>query len=141
MPENDELDLRMDPAELYREEIFTDRKIGTIRQLFPVRSDGSPDPDRPTLFVGQTQLVTAGGMLPLSFDIPATTLAQAVEGFGNAARVAIEETMRELQEIRRQAASSLVIPDTGTAASILGGGGGGLPPGGGLPGGGKIRLR
>jgi hypothetical protein len=134
MAETDDLELRMDPADLYREEIFTDRKIGTIRQLFPVRSDGSADASRTVVFVGQTQLVTAGGMLPLSFEIPAATLAEAVERFGATARVALEETMRELQELRRQASSSLVIPEPGAAASLLG-------PGGGPPGGGKIRLR
>ncbi len=34
--------------------------------------------------------------------------------------------MRELQEMRRQQASSLVIPDAGTASAIAGSGG--LPP-------------
>jgi len=133
MADPNEIDFAMDPAELYREEVFTDRKIGTIRQLIPVKSDGTVDPSRPVLFGGQTQIVTAGGMLPLSFDIPATTLAEAVAKFGAAGQVALEETVREIQELRRQAASSLVIPEPGAASSILGGGA--PPPGG------KIRLR
>ncbi len=134
MAEPNEIDFAMDPAELYREEVFTDRKIGTIRQLVPVKSDGTVDPSRPVLFAGQTQIVTAGGMLPLSFDIPATSLAEAVARFGAAGQVALEETVREIQELRRQAASQLVIPEPGAASSILGSGG--TPPGGG-----KIRLR
>src|SRR5579885_699508 len=115
MADPDALDLSMDAAQLYREEVVTDRRIGTIRQLVPVRPDGSPDPSRATVFAGQTQILTAGGVLPLSFDIPAATL---------------EEALRELQELRPEAASQLIIPDTGTTASILGPGGMPVPPGG-----------
>jgi hypothetical protein len=120
-----ETDMQMDATQLYREEAFTDRRIGTIRRLTPTRSDGSPDPSRPVLFAGQTQLLTAGGMLPLTFDIQASTLEEALQKFGAAAKVALEETVHELQELRRQAASQLVIPDT-AATSILGRGGPGL---------------
>ncbi|HLK09849.1 MAG TPA: hypothetical protein VKW76_00540 [Candidatus Binatia bacterium] len=134
MSDSDAIELAMDGAQLYREEIFTDRRIGTIRQLVPVKADGSPDPSRATTFAGQTQILTAGGVLPLSFEIPAGTLDEAVRGFGAAAKAALEETMRELQELRREAASQLVIPEPGTTASILG-------PGGMLPRGGKPRLR
>jgi hypothetical protein len=113
-----ESDLQLDGSQLYREEVFTDRQIGTIRRLTPTRSNGSPDPSRPVLFAGQTQLLTAGGMLPLTFDIEARTLEEAVQKFGAAAKVALDETAHELQELRRQAASQLIIPDT-AAASIV----------------------
>ena len=36
-------DAAMDAASLYREEIYTDRKVGTLRVLQPVKSDGTPD--------------------------------------------------------------------------------------------------
>lgn len=136
MAEQTEADLTMDPTSLYREDVFTDRKLGTIRHLVPVTADGAADASRPVFFIGQAQIVTPGGVLPLSFEIDAASLAEAVRNFGAAAKLAIEDTVRELQELRRQAASSLVIPDTGATASILGPGG--LPHGGG---GGKIRLR
>jgi hypothetical protein len=127
-------DLSMDPAGLYREDVFTDRKLGTIRQLVPVTREGSPDPSRTSLFVGQAQIATPGGILPLSFEIEANNLGEAIEKFGVAAKVAIEETVRELQELRRQAASQIVVPDAGAASQIL-------APGGMAPrGGGKIRL-
>jgi hypothetical protein len=70
--------------------------------------------------------MTPAGALPLSFEIDARTLAEACERFADGARVAFEETMRELQEMRRQQASSLVIPDAGTASALSGAGG--LPP-------------
>jgi hypothetical protein len=128
-----EFEPNMDAAELYREELYTDRRVGTIRVLVPVKSDGSTDVGRRTADVGQAQILTTAGMLPISFDIEAASLAEAVAKFGPAAKVALEETVRELQEIRRQAASQLVIPEPGTTSAILGGGG--VPPRGG-----KIHL-
>ena len=134
MASPNDIDLKLDAAGLYREETYTDHKIGTIRQLIPVKNDGSPDPGRGVIFTGQTQILTAGGALPLSFEIAAGTLPEAVEKFGAAAKVALEEMLRELQALRREAASQLVIPEPGAASSILGPGG--LPERGG-----KIRLR
>ena len=116
----------MDAAELCREDLYTDRKVGTIRVLTPVLPDGATDPARRVSYVGQAQIMTNAGMLPISFEIDASTLGEAVQKFGPAAKVALEETVRELQEIRRQAASQLVIPEPGTASAILGAGGG--PP-------------
>ena len=120
----------MDAASLYREEIYTDRKIGTLRVLIPVKSDGSPDAARAPQFQGEAQLMTNMGPLPISFDIEARTLAEAVEGYAEATKAGIERAMRELQEMRRQASSSIVLPPAGAS----------LPPGGPLGGGGKIQL-
>ena len=123
-------DAAMDAASLYREEIYTDRKVGTLRVMAPVTPSGAPDPSRPTVFQGEAQLMTNMGPLPISFDIEAKDLAEAVANYAEATKSGVERAMRELQEMRRQASSSLVIPQTGA---------GGLPPGG-LPGGGKIQL-
>jgi len=119
MAEPDDIKIEMDRGALYREQIFTDHKVGTIRQLIPVTSDGEPDPSRAVLFTGETQILTAGGMLPLNFDIPAATLTEAVEKFGPTAKVALEQMVQEIQALRRQAASGLVIPEPGAASSIL----------------------
>lgn len=106
----------MDAAQIYREETFTDRKVGTIRRLTPVTADGSTDPARPVLFVGQAQVMTPMGAVPISFELDATTLNVAIEKFGAAAEQAVHQTMRELQEMRREQASSLVIPDAAGGA-------------------------
>ncbi|MFN0037911.1 MAG: hypothetical protein ACKVP2_00150 [Burkholderiales bacterium] len=129
-------ELKMDPANLYREEIFTDRKVGTLRRMFPVKSDGSDDGARKVVFVGETQLMTPVGALPLAFEIEAATVGEAAEKFAEVAGVAVERAVRELQEMRRQASSSIVIPEGVPGAGM--GGLGGL--GGGFPGGGKIKL-
>ncbi len=123
------MDLSMDPAELYLEEIFTDRRVGTIRRLTPVNGEGEPDRAQPVTYTGETQVVTPVGTLPIAFEIEAASLGEAAQKFGELAKQAIERTMKELQEMRRQAASSIVVPQ------------GGLPPGmPGMPGGGKIQM-
>ena len=127
--EGKSLNLTMDAASVYREDVYTDRKVGTIRSLIPVKSDGSPDASRSALFVGEAQILTPMGAMPVSFEIEAANLAEAVEKYAAAAKEGVERTVKEIQEMRRQAASSIVIPQ----------GGGGLPPGA-LGGGGKIQF-
>lgn len=123
----------MDPAALYREEIYTDRKVGTIRTLSPVKADGSNDASRSVLYVGEAQLLTSMGAVPITFEIEAGSLEEAVKKFAENAKEAVERTVKDIQEMRRQAASSIVVPQGGM------GGVGGMGPGG-LPGGGKIQM-
>lgn len=119
--------ITMDSQSLYREDVFTDQKVGTIRRLTPVNANGEPDIARPTLYQGQAQMMTPAGVLPLSFDIPARTLAEACVGFAASAEKAMEETIEELKEMRRQAASSIVLPGEGGGMGGLGGPGGKFP--------------
>ena len=126
--ERDELKLELDADNLYQEEIFTDQKIGTIRRLTPVKRDGSTDAARPVLFIGETSLMTPAGTLPIHFRLEAADLASAAQQFSATANKAVQETMEQLRELRRQAASSIVVPDMSK---------GGM---GGLGGGGKIQI-
>jgi hypothetical protein len=103
-------ELKVDPNSLFLEEIFTDRRVGTIRRLTPVNKDGARDQARPVLYVGETQVLTPAGALPIAFEIGAGSLEDAAEKFGQLAKEAIERTVKELQELRRQAASSIVVP-------------------------------
>jgi len=133
--EHEMQDMQMDGSSLYREEVFTDRRIGTLRRMTPVKGDGSQDHDREVSFVGQAQLYTPAGSLPLSFEIPAASLEQAVAGFAESAKQAVDQALRELEEMRREAASSIMVPGAGGGLGGMGGMGG--APGGG----GKIQLR
>ena len=127
-------DATMDARALYREEIVTDRRVGTIRMMVPITDTGEKDASRPTIYAGEAQIMTNMGALPVSFDIEAKSLAEAVSGYADAAKAGIERTMRELQEMRREASSGLIVPPPGAASALTGGGlGGGLP-------GGKIKL-
>jgi hypothetical protein len=49
MAQRPEADPKMDSESLYREDIVTDRKVGTIRMLTPLKSDGTTDTGRPVL--------------------------------------------------------------------------------------------
>jgi hypothetical protein len=117
-------DPQMDAAGLYREEMFTDRKVGAIRRLTPVTPQGETDSARPVLFIGQAEIMTNMGPVPLSFEIEGKTLDQAIVGFSAAASVAIERTVQQIQEMRRQAASQLVVPQGGMPNLGAGGPGG-----------------
>ncbi|HET7649275.1 MAG TPA: hypothetical protein VFL15_01070 [Gammaproteobacteria bacterium] len=128
--QRNETKFEFDLNNLYREDVFTDQRVGTLRQLSPVRQDGSADAGRSVLYIGETSLLTPAGTLPVNFRIEAATLSEAFEKFTAAANQGIQETMEQLRELRRQAASSIVVPDMSK-------GGGGL---GGLGGGGKIQI-
>ena len=118
-------DVKLDPASLYQEDVFTDRRAGTIRRLKPITPDGAHDTTRQTLFSGQTQLLTPAGVLPLGFDIEANTLQEAIEKFPEGVKVALEQAIEEARELRRESASRIVVPDVGGGAIGPGPGGGG----------------
>jgi hypothetical protein len=121
-------DIAMDTGSLYKEETYTDRRVGTLQRLTPITASGDSDATRPVLFVGQTQVLTPAGALPLSFELQAATLEEAVGKFGEAAKQALARTMRRLEELRREQASSIIVP-------------GAAPPGGGTGGPGGRILR
>ena len=117
-PDLNSTELKLDPDKLYLEEVLTDRRIGTLRRLTPVTKDGKTDAARAVVYVGETQIMTPAGSIPIGFEIGAGSLEEAAEKFGPAAKEAIDRTVRELQELRRQASSSIVVPQ-----GPLGGGG------------------
>jgi hypothetical protein len=127
-------DIQMDGANLYREDVFSDRRVGTIQRLTPVTANGDDDPSRPVRFLGQASLMTPGGSLPISFEIEADSLEAAIDQFGARAGEAVQDTLNQLQEMRREAASGLVIPGQGGPGGGMGGapGGGFGGPGGGI---------
>lgn len=125
--QNDLPEVKLDATTLYREEVFTDRRAGTIRKLTPVKIDGSEDGSRAVLFSGQTQLLTPAGVLPLAFEIEADTLQGAIDRFPEGVKAALEQAIDEAREMRREQASRIVVPEVG-----------GMGPG--PAGGGKIKF-
>jgi len=103
-------DISMDASNLFQEEVYTDQKVGTIRKMTPITADGTVDETRAVQFIGQAQMMTPAGALPLTFDLEAQTLNEAVSKFAEGAQKSMEETMAELQELRRQQASQIVVP-------------------------------
>jgi len=129
--QNDLPEIQIDPKGLYREDVFTDRRAGSIRRLTPVTIDGAPDTTRPVLFSGQTQLLTPAGVLPLGFEIEAKTLEEALQKFPEGVKAALEQAIDEARELRREAASRILVPEVG---------GGVGPVSGPAAGGGKIKF-
>ena len=111
MAESEIQDVQMDAANLYREESYTDLKAGTMRKLVPVKVDGSDDPSREPIFTAATQVMTPGGVLPLSGEVEgAKTLADAVAGFAPAIKQAIADLREEMAAMQRERASQIVVP-------------------------------
>ena len=96
------MDAKMDPTALVREDVISDRRVGTIRMLTPITVEGVRDETRDVLFFGEAQIMTQVGALPINFQIEAKTLAEAVEG--------LAETLEKLREMRREAANQIVTP-------------------------------
>ena len=115
-------EMKMDPDALWREETYTDQKVGTIRVMTPVTRDGGPDATRKVQYVGQASIYTPAGALPISFDLEGPSLSDACRQFADAANKAVEETMEQLREMRRQQASSIVVPGQGPTGGLGGGG-------------------
>ena len=120
----------MDPNSLYREETFTDRRIGTIHVMTPVLPTGEDDPNRSKVFLGETQMRTAAGALPINFEIEAANIGEAAVKFADAAQEGAEKTIRQIEEMQREQANKIVIPGDQGMDQM----------GGGMPGGGKIHL-
>jgi hypothetical protein len=120
-----EKDTEMDPNGLFREENFTDQKLGTIRKLVPVKADGSDDPDRETTYFGAAQVMTPMGALPLNFQLDGNTIGEAASDFAAKAQIAVEEAGRELEKMRREQASQIVVPGQGGGNGMGSGGMGG----------------
>ncbi len=99
-----------DKQGLYREDSYTDRRVGNIRQMTPVTVAGERDESRPVLYMGATQIMTGAGPVPLNFDIPAANLGEAADQFGASAEQAVEEMAARLEALRREQASSIVVP-------------------------------
>jgi len=118
-----------DAANLYREEIFSDMKTGTIRRLVPVTAKGEPDPSRQAVYTASAQIATPGGLLPLSGEIEgAASLEEAAARFGETIEAAVADLRREMEAIQRERASQIVVPGRGAPlAGGLGGAGGAAP--------------
>ena len=102
-----------DGTNLYREERITDLKAGVLRQLIPIKDDGSVDEGRPVLLSGQTQVMSQAGPLPLDFPLEATTISAALAEFPGAVKKALENLAEEMREYERQQASRIVVPGRG----------------------------
>ncbi len=94
--------LVLDRRNLYREESFTDMKVGAVRRLTPVTADGAADDTRSPIYYGHTQLMSPEGPLPVSCTIEAGSLPEAISRFPEAMRREIEGLLDQLQQAQEQ---------------------------------------
>ena len=113
-------EIKLDAKSLYREEVFTDLRVGTLKQLTPVTSDGSRDMGRRMAYVGETQLMSQVGPLPVQAPIEADNLQQAMERFPAAVQGAVEAMIAEVKELQRKEMSRIVVPGAETTSKIVG---------------------
>jgi hypothetical protein len=127
--------IAMNQDELYREDVYTDRKVGAIKQLTPVTASGERDAARAIIFVGETQIMLGNTPLPINFEIEATTIGEAAQQFASLAQQEAEATVKRLQEMQREMQNKIVVPgQEGAGFGGMGGMGGMGGPGG------KIQL-
>ncbi len=104
-------DVKMDMANLYREEAYTDLKTGGIRKLVPINMDGSEDSARDAVYSGHTQVMSPHGPVPIQGTIEAETLEEAILGFPAAMEEAMNKMVEEAQKFQKEQASKIVTPD------------------------------
>lgn len=100
MNDKQQIDFTMDIDNLYREESIIDLKVGAIRYLVPVKADGTEDESREKKFMGQSQLMSPQGPVPLQALLKATTIKEAVEKFPKAMKLAMEAMMEKARRMQ-----------------------------------------
>ena len=113
-------EIKLDEKNLYKEEVFTDLRVGSLKQLTPVTKEGDRDLARPMGFIGETQLMSQVGPLPVQTRIEAENLQAAIERFPAAIQTAVEAMINEVKEHQRKEMSRIVVPGAETASKILG---------------------
>ena len=113
-------EIKLDEKNLYKEEVYTDLRVGSLKQLTPVTKEGERDLARPMVFIGETQLMSQVGPLPVQTRIEAENLQAAMERFPAAIQTAVEAMIEEVKEHQRKEMSRIVVPGAETSSKILG---------------------
>jgi len=103
-------EMQFDSNNLYKEENITDLKMGNIQVITPIKSDGSPDESRETMFIANTTVMSHMGAIPIQGPIEASTLEEATAAFPDAIEKAIEKMAEEAQQAQREEANRIVTP-------------------------------
>ena len=110
--QNQSAELKIDRSNLFKEETYTDLKVGIIKRMTPVKTDGSVDKTRKSVFVGQTSLMTPNGPLPIQAVIQAKELQQAIKKFPEAMQASMERLAEEAKKYQEQEKAKIEKPDS-----------------------------
>ncbi len=97
-----DIDFTIDQNNLYREESITDLKVASIRRMVPIKADGTEDTSRASVFIGNSQLMTPEGPLPIQAKLSATTLDEAMKEFPQAMRQSLDETIEHFKRLQQE---------------------------------------
>jgi hypothetical protein len=96
------INFSIDKNNLYREESLTDLKVGSIRRLIPLKTDGTVDDSRTEMFIGHTQLMSPEGPLPIQAELAAKTIDEAIDVFPEAMKQALAEMVEKIKQMQQQ---------------------------------------
>lgn len=97
-----DIDFSVDTDNLYREESITDLKVASIRRLTPVTADGSDDKTRSPIFLGQTQLMSPEGPVPIQSKLEANSLEEAWVEFPKAMQIKLAEIVEQMKTMQQE---------------------------------------
>lgn len=97
-----DIDFTVDINNLYREESITDLKVASIRRMVPIKPDGTEDPSRTPIFIGQTQLMSPDGPLPIQAELVGNNIEEAIAEFPNAMKKSLAEVIEKLKQMQQQ---------------------------------------
>ncbi|MDF7824048.1 hypothetical protein P4B35_08495 [Pontiellaceae bacterium B12227] len=103
--------IQIDGSNLWKEENFTDLQTGSIRKLTPIKIDGSEDEAREASWSATTNIMTPGGALPISGEIDASNLEEAVAKFPEAINLAIQKLQEDMIKMQQEQANKIITPD------------------------------
>ncbi len=104
------LDLSVKEENLYMEETFTDLDILSIRRLTPVKPNGLKDKKRKPIFVGNLNLMTPQGPLPIQGRIEAGNLKEAMKLYPQAMKAALEKMQKDVEKAQQEKDSRIIVP-------------------------------
>jgi hypothetical protein len=108
--EINDVDLSVNEDNLYQEEFFTDFDMASIRRLTPVKPNGIRDKSRKLVFVGNLNLMTPQGPLPIQSAIDARHLKDAIEKYPAAMKHALGEMQEKIEKLQQEKESKIIVP-------------------------------
>lgn len=115
MDETAQRKVKVNLQNLYKEEMYTDMRTAALRQLTPVKPNGEIDKTRKFVFVGQTNIMSPQGPLPVQFPIDAKNLQEAAEKFPEVMDQFLAKLAEEIKEAQRQEQSRIIVPESNLA--------------------------
>ena len=114
-------EIRMSAGNLYRRKPIPTGRSGAFRYSLRSRRTDPPIFRGSDCSWARHRSLRRRGALPLSFEIEAKSLEEAIGKFGDSAQTALAGTMERIEEMRREAASSIIVPGSDPMAAPGGG--------------------